>query len=68
MSITKTMLVLALETAAQGLRVLPVSPDTKQPLIKKWTEAATTDADTITDWWQKYPNAMVGVATGGIHA
>ena len=25
---------------------------------------ATTDKDTITQWWAKYPNANIGIATG----
>jgi hypothetical protein len=65
---SKPMLMVALETAASGFRVLPVSPESKRPLIKDWPNKATSDSTQITAWWKQYPNAMVGVATGGINA
>lgn len=58
-------LALALEWADMGCRVLPVNGQTKRPLVKAWQEVCTTDHATIVAWWQRYPSARVGVATGG---
>jgi hypothetical protein len=55
---------LALEWADQGHRVLPVNGSTKRPLIKKWQEAASSSEVVVYQWWQTYPDARVGIATG----
>jgi hypothetical protein len=57
-------LILALEWAAQGQRVLPVNGNTKRPLIKAWQDHCTDDTDVIREWWARYPQARVGMATG----
>jgi hypothetical protein len=36
----------------------------KHPVHGKWQEKATTDPDTITQWWRYRPNANIGIATG----
>ncbi len=55
----------ALEYAALGWAVFPLKKGTKDGhLTKSWSEAATTDADKIRDWWRKYPDANVAVACG----
>ena len=36
----------------------------KHPRIGEWQLAATTDEATIRDWWHKWPNANIGIATG----
>ena len=72
-------LVAALAYAERGWRVLPVyepngsgcacgqsdchSPG-KHPRIGAWTNEATTDQGTITEWWGRWPEANVGIATG----
>lgn len=55
--------------ATIGWRVIPVGSPTmkgggKTPLLKDWTNQATTDPQTISEWWRLYPDANVGVATG----
>lgn len=55
---------LALEWARAGCRVLPVNGNTKRPLVKAWQEVCTTDEAVIRLWWQQYPAARVGIATG----
>ena len=52
--------------AMQGWHVIPVGggTDRKLPLIKNWTQEASTDADTIDGWWAEYPDANIGIATG----
>ena len=54
----------ALEHAKNGLPVFPCDPATKKPMISKWPENATTDPQTIAEWWRKFPNAMIGIPTG----
>lgn len=35
----------------------------KHPRVK-WSEEATTDARTISGWWQRWPDANIGIVTG----
>ena len=49
----------------QGWRVFPVDPvDGKRPKIARWQDKATTNAEQIRAWWQAWPNANIGIATG----
>ena len=53
--------------AERGWPVLPVEPRGKRPLsrlVRHGLCNATTDHDTIDDWWAAEPEANVGVATG----
>lgn len=76
---TVDMLTAALEYAALGWPVLPVHTPTnggcscgrsdcdqngKHPRIAKWVANATTDADVISRWWQRWPDANIGIRTG----
>jgi hypothetical protein len=54
----------ALCLAADGFRVFPLEPDGKKPLIENWPERATTDEKQVLAWWQIWPEANIGVATG----
>jgi hypothetical protein len=50
-------------------RVFPCSPLDKRPMIPKSEgghgfKDATLETEIIIEWWTKYPNAMIGVATG----
>jgi len=36
----------------------------KHPITKNGHTNATTDADQITQWWEQYPSANIGLATG----
>jgi hypothetical protein len=53
----------ALQYVKCGLAVFPVSRE-KVPLIKDWPNQASTDPDVIDFWWNKYPNANIGIACG----
>lgn len=56
---------LAVDWALEGHRVLPVSwQGRKRPLIKAWQLDCTYDQVTIHDWWRRWPEARVGIATG----
>ncbi len=54
----------AIEYAQLGIRVFPLLPNGKTPAVKHWQDDATTDAAVIKAWWQKWPNANIGIATG----
>ena len=47
-----------------GLRVFPLVPGKKIPLIPNWQNEATTDEAKIREWWTKWPNANIGIVTG----
>jgi putative DNA primase/helicase len=36
----------------------------KHPRVKDWPNVATTDEATIQDWWTRWPDANIGIATG----
>jgi putative DNA primase/helicase len=54
----------ALYYAKLGWPVLPLRPRSKSPLTKHGYKDATTDERTIRSWWERWPNANVGIATG----
>ncbi|PJK29892.1 bifunctional DNA primase/polymerase [Minwuia thermotolerans] len=56
----------ALDHAARGFCVFPLKPNGKRPGIKGWPELATTDPATIRDWWDRWPEANIGIATAGL--
>ena len=44
--------------------VFPCKPTDKHPYTKHGWQDATTDPAQIIAWWKRWPNAMVGIATG----
>jgi putative DNA primase/helicase len=73
----QTLCEYALDYAARGWHVFPCNPLTKAPLVGCDLDAqgnkiartggvkkATKDAAQITNWWGRWPNAMIGVACG----
>lgn len=51
--------------ASLGLRVFPIRPGQKSPpLLSDWTNAATTNQETISAWWDRWPDANIGVVMG----
>ncbi len=58
----------AFELAQRGFFVLPIKPGEKTPLTA-WKnggrgQEATTDQNIIREWWKKWPNANIAIATG----
>jgi hypothetical protein len=53
----------ALRLASKGMRVFPLWPRTKEPLIRGWPGKATTDPNIITGWWHSR-DYNIGIATG----
>src|SRR5262245_53198003 len=58
------LFVAALDLAAQGLHVFPCHAGTKKPLTEHGLLDATRDEAQIQAWWERWPKAMVAVATG----
>jgi hypothetical protein len=54
----------ALLYAQGGRAVLPLDPRTKAPLIRHGVHGASRDAAVIRGWFQRRPDALVGLATG----
>ena len=52
----------ALNLAAQGFNVFPLTAD-KTPAIKKWQIDATTAAEQVKTWWRAHPAANAGICT-----
>ena len=61
----------ALRLASAGVPVFPVRVSKgsrgewrKQPDIKDWQRAASTDAAIVERWWREFPDAVPGIALG----
>src|SRR6266568_5857250 len=79
LALTNNLLDCALAYANYGWRVFPLhgfentgctcgDPSCPQeglhPRLSEGWQAATTDQQTIRDWWQQYPDSNIGVRTG----
>lgn len=53
----------ALVYAGEGWRVLPNRPRSKKPILRDWTNEASSDPETIERWWKQNPDANVGLLT-----
>ena len=53
----------ALELVARGWSVFPVRARGKTPLTRNGLKDATNNVRTICGWWNKWPNANIGVPT-----
>lgn len=54
----------ALAYADAGIPVFPLQPCGKKPTIKDWPNRATTDRSRIHSWWNRWPQANIGIPTG----
>lgn len=56
--------------ARMGLRVHPLkdagTEKGKEPRLPAWQDKASSDVSEVTLWWTMYPNANIGIATGGV--
>ena len=59
-----TLLTAALYYASLGWHIFPCKPGAKEPLTKHGVKDATTDEETIREWWAKWPDANVAMACG----
>ena len=61
-----TMKQWALHYADMGLAVFPLMPRDKRPATENGCKAATTNKQQITEWWDRYPDCNIGIATGSV--
>jgi hypothetical protein len=55
----------ALAEAAAGREVFPLKAGTKAgQLLKSWKREATSDPEQIREWWTRWPDANIAIATG----
>jgi len=54
----------ALDYAARGWPVLPLVHCAKRPLTRRGVSDARTDERALCAWWEQWPTAGVGIATG----
>jgi len=52
--------------ARLAYRVFPCEPQGKRPLTTRGLHDATADFNTISTWWQRWPDANVAIRTGAI--
>lgn len=62
----ETMKDWALIYAGLGFAVFPLRPKDKRPATENGFKAATTDRHRIAEWWDKYPDCNIGIATGAM--
>ena len=54
----------ALNYASLGWYIFPIVSGQKNPLTKHGVKDATNVVHTIRMWWEKWPNANIGLACG----
>src|SRR5262245_6643937 len=59
----RTMIEAALQYAGRPWRVIPCRSD-KVSRIRNWQVAASSDPETIIEWWTQWPNAWIALLCG----
>jgi hypothetical protein len=54
----------ALNFVARGIRIIPLRPNTKEPLITDWKRNASADPDQIRKWFDQYPDCNFALLMG----
>jgi Bifunctional DNA primase/polymerase, N-terminal/AAA domain/Primase C terminal 1 (PriCT-1) len=58
------MLEIAKDCLKRGWFVFPCAPASKRPIVQNGFHAASNSEAQIREWWAKWPNANVAIATG----
>lgn len=61
---SETMKKHALNYAVNGCYVFPCKAGEKTPLISEWQVKASNDHKQVKAWWDRWPNANIGINTG----
>jgi hypothetical protein len=56
----------ALSYVAEGIPVFPCTPRGKRPIENGGFHTATLDPRAVAEWWDRYPNANIGIPTGAV--
>jgi hypothetical protein len=56
----------ALRLAGMGFAIFPCRPGEKRPATKHGLHEASRDPDQIRSWWQRWPNANIGLRCDGL--
>jgi predicted P-loop ATPase len=59
-----SLLQYAIAYAKKDFKVFPLRPRQKTPIHNGGFKNATNDINQIRKWWEEYPNANIGIATG----
>jgi hypothetical protein len=59
------LLAAALAYARAGLPVFPLKPRSKVPATGDGFKSATLEVEQLEDWWRRWPEANLGIRTGG---
>ena len=54
----------AMMLATRDIPVFPCTPGGKQPLTTHGFHDASSDLPTVRNWWQRWPDANIGMPTG----
>lgn len=58
----------AMEYSRMGYAVLPLMPRGKTPLTRTGLKEASADPAVVRGWWERWPDANIGLATGMINS
>lgn len=64
MTIPSTLREAAIWYVSHNLAVVPLAPDSKIPILKRFTRYPFTDPDAVADYWDKRPNCHIGIVAG----
>jgi|GEM_PF-5897546 len=55
---------IALGYAKRGWHVFPITPGQKYPPLVQWSVEATTNTQIVRRWWERWPDANIGISCG----
>lgn len=60
----RTRIEQALSYAHQGIRVIPLRPNSKEPILNDWPNQASADGNQVHQWFETYPDCNYGLLMG----